>query len=80
MRFLNWWPPVRRCGAPPPWRLAAHPTRRCTRPRGHTLNHADGQGYAWNDTQWTWVGPTVNLDDLYDPQRRTDPNPFREQP
>lgn len=67
-----------RCGAPGPWRLVD--CGPCIMPRGHHTDgwHGDGNGYTWNDVigRWQWMGPVVDLAEVYaeDPDR--DPPSF----
>lgn len=61
-----------RCGATGPDKLPDCGT--CIAPRGHEHHggpspdwHADGTGYIWNDHEgrWSWMGPLINLREVY---------------
>lgn len=65
-----------RCGARAPWRLAPD-CGPCIIPAGHETSgrddadwHADGGGFIWSETEWRWMGPLADLDELY----RSDPS------
>jgi hypothetical protein len=64
---MNWWTRLRygaACGAKPPWRLVdAGPCIIGSRTGNHEW-HADGRGFIWNDSQWRWMGLTVNLSEV----------------
>lgn len=74
-----------RCAAAPPWRLSdAGP---CIIPRGHEASgrddadwHADGNGFIWNKAtgHWSWMGPTLDLAEMYRDLPDREPNGFEE--
>jgi hypothetical protein len=78
MRLLLRWPLVGtvlyqwqpRCRTNPPWKIAtAEPAAgSCILPAWFAHRegwHADGTGYVWNDHQWVWRGPVVDLAEAY---------------